>query len=225
MTPMTLGRHRLLESLLWTPRQGYWLAGLHVARLRHSAECFGVALDESKARVELERFAETLTEAAKVRLTVGHDGDMVVSAVSLAAGPGSLKEPLKVGLCPTPVDATDPWLRHKTTRRDLYEAALRTRPECNDVLLHNQHAELTEASSSNLVVVLGGNRWTPPSTCGLLPGTLRRHLLEAGEIKERVLPKETLLAAEAIYLINSVRRWRRAELLRPEPLLEAPQIR
>jgi para-aminobenzoate synthetase/4-amino-4-deoxychorismate lyase len=81
------------------------------------------------------------------------------------------------------------------------------------VLLVNERGELTESTVANLVVRLDGVLWTPPLECGLLPGVLRAHLLARGEIRERVLRPEDLADAEEIWLINSVRKWRRAVLV------------
>jgi para-aminobenzoate synthetase/4-amino-4-deoxychorismate lyase len=53
---------------------------------------------------------------------------------------------------------------------------------------------------------------TPPLDCGLLPGTLRAELLERGEIAEAVLFPSDMERATEIWLINSVRGWRRAVL-------------
>jgi len=46
---------------------------------------------------------------------------------------------------------------------------------------------------------------TPPVASGLLAGTLRRLLLETGRAVERVLTKQDVLAAKAVYIGNSVR--------------------
>ncbi|MEO1933278.1 MAG: hypothetical protein ABGX04_00580, partial [Myxococcales bacterium] len=51
----------------------------------------------------------------------------------------------------------------------------------------------------------------------LLPGTYRAHLLERGEIEERVLPLASLEHASAIFLINSVRRLWQGKLASLEP--------
>jgi para-aminobenzoate synthetase/4-amino-4-deoxychorismate lyase len=45
-----------------------------------------------------------------------------------------------------------------------------------------------------------------------LAGVYREHLLRRGLLRERVLTPNDLRRAEAVYLINSVRGWIRAEL-------------
>ncbi|CAA9315845.1 MAG: Para-aminobenzoate synthase, aminase component / Aminodeoxychorismate lyase [uncultured Gemmatimonadetes bacterium] len=77
----------------------------------------------------------------------------------------------------------------------------------------NERGEITESTIANLVVRLDGALWTPPLGSGLLPGVLRADLLARGEIRQRVLTSHDLARAEEVWLINSVRRWRRAVLV------------
>ncbi|NIN66147.1 MAG: hypothetical protein GTO63_15930, partial [Anaerolineae bacterium] len=51
-------------------------------------------------------------------------------------------------------------------------------------LLWNEQGEITESTLANVVIQWG--RWwlTPKQSCGLLAGTFRAELLEAGEITE-----------------------------------------
>jgi branched-subunit amino acid aminotransferase/4-amino-4-deoxychorismate lyase len=86
-----------------------------------------------------------------------------------------------------------------------------------DVLLWNERSELTETCSANIVLEIDEQRLTPALSSGLLPGTYRAHLLERGEIEERVLPLASLERASAIFLINSVRRLWQGTLTSLEP--------
>ena len=84
---------------------------------------------------------------------------------------------------------------------------LRDRTGCDEVVFLNERGELTEGSFTNLFVERDGRLLTPPVSCGLLDGTLRRELIEdpGTQVEERVLRPEDLAAAERIYLGNSVR--------------------
>jgi para-aminobenzoate synthetase/4-amino-4-deoxychorismate lyase len=63
-----------------------------------------------------------------------------------------------------------------------------------------------------VVEKLAGRLVTPPVSCGLLPGTLRQELVERGLVTEEVVRKEELFSARRLWLINSVRGWRRVTL-------------
>jgi para-aminobenzoate synthetase/4-amino-4-deoxychorismate lyase len=76
-----------------------------------------------------------------------------------------------------------------------------------DTLLWNEDWHLTEFTNGNIVCLINGLRVTPPIKEGLLAGTFREELIETGEIQERILTLDDLKKAEAIWLINSVRKW------------------
>ena len=115
--------------------------------------------------------------------------------------------PLRVAVALTPVNKSDRFLCHKTTRRGAYEARRAEAPDAFDVLLWNEDGELTEFTNGNVVVELEGKRWTPPRECGLLGGTFRAALLRAGEVGERVLTKDDLGRAARVWFVNGVRGW------------------
>lgn len=193
----------LLESLRWTPGNGYYLFGRHLNRLAESAEYFGYALPAAEILIRLEALAGGLQGPSKVRLMLAADGQVTVEAEPLSAG--ARPRPLRVGLAAEPVSSANRFLYHKTTRRDVYEHARAGRPEYDDVILWNERGELTEATASNLLLEVDGEWRTPPVSSGLLAGTLRAHLLDAGEIVECVLTVQNLATASGIQLINSVR--------------------
>jgi para-aminobenzoate synthetase/4-amino-4-deoxychorismate lyase len=121
-----------------------------------------------------------------------------------------------VTLAKQPVDSSDRFLFHKTTRRDFYS---------DDVIMWNERGEITESGIANVVVRIDGELVTPPVSCGLLPGTFRAHLLDRGEIKERVITIEEFKNATEIYLINSVRKWMRVTLVVEQNLrTSAPKL-
>ncbi|MBK8469119.1 MAG: aminotransferase class IV [Actinomycetales bacterium] len=102
-------------------------------------------------------------------------------------------------------------MRHKTTRRGVYEQRLEEATARNsallDVLLHNERGELTEFTIGNVVVRIDGALLTPPETCGLLPGTARADALRSGLVTERVLTLPDLDRVEQMWLLNAVRGW------------------
>jgi para-aminobenzoate synthetase/4-amino-4-deoxychorismate lyase len=201
---------RLLETMLWEPDGGWFLLDGHLDRMAASAEYFGYAFDRDDAVRRLAAAARGFARGPlRVRLRLDREGSMEIEAAPRLSSP----EPARVAIAPEPVDSRDPLLYHKTTRRAEYDRRAASRPDCDDVLLVNERGELTESAIANLVVRLDGALWTPPLECGLLPGVFRAHLLARGEIRERVLYPADLARAEEVWLINSVRKWRRAEII------------
>jgi para-aminobenzoate synthetase/4-amino-4-deoxychorismate lyase len=123
-----------------------------------------------------------------------------------------LDQPLSVCLAKEPVDSSNVFLFHKTTQREVYESALRDFPGADDVLLYNKLGELTEFTIGNLVVELDGELFTPPISCGVLPGTFRAHLLETGQVVERTISVNQLQDCAKIFRVNSIRKWQNVRI-------------
>ena len=75
------------------------------------------------------------------------------------------------------------------------------------MLLWNEDGEVTEFTIGNVVFELDCTLVTPPRECGLLAGTFRQELLDAGDITERVIHRDDIARAAGIWLVNSVREW------------------
>ncbi len=200
----------LLETLLFEPGDGYFLLDGHLSRMAASARRFGFRWEEADAMEALRAAAGgSVAGPLRVRLLLDREGRVRAESAPLVAA----AEPARVAFSSRPVASSDPFLYHKTTRREVYATRAAEHPDCDDVILVNERGEVTESTVANVVARIGGVFWTPPREAGLLPGVFRRHLLESGEVRERTLLPEDLRRADAVYLVNSVRRWRRAELV------------
>lgn len=198
----------LLESLLL--RNGcYPLLEWHLERLARSAGHFGFVYDGAAVRRALAELARRHPRGRlKARLLLPRDGALRFEAAPLSGG----RSRVRLGFAPRPVDESDELLAHKTTRRDLFEAALASRPDCDDVLLVNRRGEVTESTRASLVLLLDGELATPPLRCGLLPGVFRERLLARGIARERTLTPDDVRRATRAWLVNSVRWWMACEL-------------
>ncbi len=197
---------RLLETLRWDPKRGYFLLREHLRRLRSSAEYFGIPCSTAKVLRALRRSCQRWSKSSprRVRLTLDPFGRVQVSSQRWAR---ARESPWCVVLSTARVSSSDVWLRHKTTRRGIYHRARREHPAADDVLLQNERGELTESTVANLIVRLNGRWYTPPVTCGLLPGCHRARWLRTGKLAERVIRVTDLQRAEDIALINALRGW------------------
>ncbi len=213
----TRGDFALLETLRWTPAEGYFLLARHVARLLDSAEYFDFPATPEAIEQALAERAAGLGGPSKVRLLLHRDGRISVEDAPL---PPVTSAPLRVALARQPISSADVRLYHKTTRREPYEAARDGQPDADEVLLWNERGEVTELSTSNLVLDLEGQLVTPPVSSGLLAGTLREEMLAAGLIVERMVTLNDLQRATGLWAINSVRGKRTIVLLESSLNLE-----
>lgn len=101
---------------------------------------------------------------------------------------------------------TSPFVYHKTMnygdnileKRRTHDLAI------DDVVFLNTRGELTEGSTNNIFFVKGGNVVTPPVSAGLLPGVVRRYVLEHFDGAEQVIRPEDVDAMEECFVTNSL---------------------
>jgi len=200
----------LLETLLWTPEEGFFLHAKHVARMLDSADYFDIPLTKEKLEESLEQISSSFHTPQRVRVFLDQEGRL--GSESRLFEPTENCETLKVCLAKQPIDANDVFLFHKTTRRTVYESMRADFKAIDDVLLYNESGELTEFTIGNLIVELDGQLLTPPISCGVLPGTFRAHLLETGEVLEGTIPARQLIHCTKIFRVNSIRKWQRVQI-------------
>jgi para-aminobenzoate synthetase/4-amino-4-deoxychorismate lyase len=178
----------------------------HVRRMATAARHFGYRWDEDEVRKAIAAAVHDRPLGVwRLRLLVDRAGVASVECMPYEPDDDRL---WRLAFAAEPIDDVgDPFLLHKTTRRVIHEAARRSKPDADDVLLWNRRGEVTETTLGNLVAELDGVRYTPPLACGLLGGTFRAEQLEAGTIRERVLAKSDVTRASRLWLINSVREW------------------
>ena len=182
----------------------------HLARMATSAQHFAFRWDEPAVRAALVAAQHEHPAACwRLRLLVDRGGNPTVECTPYAKDASRV---WRVSFAREPVDERDRFLFNKTTRRDIYDNARRAQPDVDDVILWNRRGEVTESTIANVVVEIDSVRSTPPIECGLLGGTFRAELLEAGTIVRRVLTREDVASASRLWLINSLREWIDARL-------------
>jgi len=200
----------LVETFALLPGEGFRRLDGHLARLAGSARHFGFPLDMRRVEEALRATASAIVGTARVRLLLEGDGRVLAQALALPPLPS---RSLQVGLAARPVDPGSAFLYHKTTRRETYDEAAASRPDCDDVLLWNDRGELTESTIANVVVEIGGQRLTPPVACGLLPGVERARALAEGRAREGVVRITELRPGQRLWLLSSLRGSREARFV------------
>ena len=84
----------------------------------------------------------------------------------------------------------------------------------DEAILLNAHNHICESAIANIFIIKDNSVFTPPLTEGCVEGTMRRFLLEKKKIgslmiEEKILLREDLLAADELFLTNSIQpvRW------------------
>jgi len=191
---------QLLETMRVLPDGEVFLFDRHLERLSASAQCFAFRYDAPLLREAVSRRASSIGGPAFLRLTLASNGEY-----ELQSGPLPARNPTRLKPASFRVNSSDPFLYHKTTNREIYEAAKREGDADTEVLLINERSEITEITIANVAVLRDGRWITPKTSCGLLNGVMRGELLDAGEIVEGVIHCDELVVGETIRCFNALR--------------------
>lgn len=162
-----------------------------LARVETMAVKDGKILFEKEHLERIGRLAEPEFDNEILRI-VSLNGEYTVQHLPLKP-----VENFNVRIAKTTTDSRNPYLRIKTDFRPWYKI----KNDVFDEIYFNERGELTEGARSNVIIEKDGKFYTPPVECGLLNGIYRQSLNSG----EKVLYKEDLLNADAIYCCNSVR--------------------
>ena len=170
---------------------------LHLDRLAASAEHFDFQLDRKGTVLKVKQAAADVG-SARLRLTLSSAGRVTLETAALT----DLPNEVSVALAPLPIDCADFRLRYKTTDRSFYDEG-REASGCAEIVFYDKSGFITEGSFTNVFVRRNGTFVTPPLARGLLPGVLRRRLIEAGEAVEGDVTRDDL--RDDFFIGNSVR--------------------
>lgn len=201
----------LIETMRWEPETGFLRLDQHMRRLKRSADALGfLQPDDPKAALEGAVAGDL---PLRVRLTVTYRGKIEVTTSPFEPVPDDRIWRLRIAQQRLASD--DAFLRHKTSRREVYEAARAefSSEEADEVLLLNERGELCEGTITNLFVEAeDGQFLTPALSSGLLPGVLRAELIREGKARSEML-KPAALANRRLFVGNSLRGLIQAELV------------
>jgi para-aminobenzoate synthetase/4-amino-4-deoxychorismate lyase len=207
-----MGNDFELFETMRADRDGCRHRDLHLSRMARSAEYFGFRFDLQAARGRLDEVCAHADGATRVRLALKADGGMQVSSAALMP----VVEPVRLLLAKDTVQSDDLFLRHKTSVRARYDAAWRDAEAQGafDTVFFNERDELAEGGRSSVFVKVDGQWLTPPLAAGVLPGVMRRLMLEDPEwdAREAVVTRAMFQRASKIVVCNALRGALRAEL-------------
>jgi para-aminobenzoate synthetase / 4-amino-4-deoxychorismate lyase len=201
---------QLIETLLWDGE--FNLLDLHLDRMESSALYFGFGFDRSRTRSDLLDLCKSpafeTRSRCRIRLTLATSGRVATEVSPYPNEPSNIR----IWLADEHTSSSDPFRRHKTTRREPYDRlyAKARAHGFEEVIFTNENGEITEGAISNIFIERRGKFLTPPLASGVLPGVLRRHILETRDgCEEAALNVGDLKSADGIYLCSSLRGLRR----------------
>ena len=206
----------LIETMRWGHDVGVLRLDMHLDRLAKSAAALGYAYDEGHIRTALKKAVSGVFSDQKLRLILSADGQVKIHVTPYV----KLGGPLRVMMSKHLLSASVQESRYKVSERAFYDgerARLQEQFSIDEVIFLNPSGRVCEGSFTNIFVKAQGGYLTPPLTEGLLPGVLRREMLETGKAKEAVLTPQDLMGERPLYVGNSLRGLMPARMIKPDP--------
>ncbi|AJF05954.1 aminotransferase class IV [Geoalkalibacter subterraneus] len=198
----------------------------HLDRLELSADLLGFPFDRKRIESALERTAQRMNRpVSRLRLTLTRGSFTGLEFPPAKAG--------RFVLIATPTEEPDaaerlqgahcvfapnrrvnplshlPQLKHGNYADCLYAMAHARKQGAREALFVTEDDEVIEGSTSNLFIVCGKSLITPPAGELVLPGVMRRQIMNAAadldlECREETIRRKDLWTADEIFLTNSL---------------------
>lgn len=202
----------LIETMRFEPGTGIVRHNLHMARLKNSAKVLGFAGADTVA-TDLEAYTSGKLEPLRLRLELFADGRREITSAPYQPLPEDVVWNVRIAQSAR-LSSTDAILRHKTSKRAVYDAARAeySRDDADEVILLNEKDEVCEGTITNVFLDDGsGGLLTPPLSSGCLAGILRTSLICGKKVRNQRLTIDDL-RRNPFYVGNSLRGLIRAEL-------------
>lgn len=224
----------VFETVAVINRKPLWLDE-HVQRMAHAAAELGIAfnaegtftgltevLKKSAAQCEVLRITLSRGKAARGLAGDGTSPSLLITLDEFAVR--NLFQSCRLKVSQVRRNEFAPSSRLKTLSYiDGIAAAREVAADADDALMLNTSGHVASATVANIFVLQGDELTTPSLDQGILPGIMRRVLLDHGKKLglrpiERAVPFEDLVRADAVFLCNSLRFIRPVTVLNGEPL-------
>lgn len=180
------------------------LLSYHLERLQNSIETFGINQTVSKKQIEDYLIKhDLLHHALKIMVS---DKNLLFTIRPNPYTKEQYSQGFSLDYSPVMRNETSILTHHKTMNYgDCILEKRRTKLLGVDELLFlNSRGEICEGTTTNIFFVKSGIIYTPPVSCGLLPGIMRRYIIETYPVVEKVLHLEDISQMEECFVTNSL---------------------
>ena len=192
----------IIETCLWTPKDGIVRGKAHKARMMKSAKALGYPFSPAQYDALIDGIKAKET-SQHIRITLSAEGDLNLSQKDFV----SLDRP-KIMVSPHKLSKQVQYSKHKISRRNFYDEErerLKALTGIDEVIFLNESGKLCEGSFTSIFIEKDGKLLTPALKTGILPGVLRAQLLRSKKARTADLTEDDLLGAKNIYIGNSMR--------------------
>lgn len=177
----------------------------HLERMNHSLQALGI--DQTVTREEVETWLSDSTpeklQALKIMVSAQN------KLMTLRHNPYTdekIARGFKLDFTQVRRNETSPLVCHKTMNYgdNILEKRRTRNLPIDEVIFLNMKGQISEGSTTNVFFVKNGGIFTPMKSCGLLPGVMRRFVMEHFPTPEMILYPETVDDAEECFVTNSL---------------------
>lgn len=184
------------------------LVGWHVERLMDALAFMGIEQSEGAVYREIERALTdpSLSRGSHALKLVATSDNLLTQTRPNPYGAEDRRRGFRLQTSSIRRNETSPFTYRKTLNYgDSISEKRRARSEgFDEALFLNTRGEVAEGATTNIFFVLGSRLITPPVESGLLPGVMRRFVLENLDVCERVVRPEEISAFDAAFVTNSL---------------------
>lgn len=180
------------------------LLKLHLERMRRSLKTLGIHRDVSKEEV-LDYLEGKNAEYSALKVMVS-EKNTTFTLRENPYGPDRYEPGFAMDYSTVRRNETSPLVFHKTLNYAdcILEKRRAIREGQDERIFLNSRGEICEGTSCNIFFGQGDRLYTPKLSCGLLPGVVRRVLLDSGLAEERILRPKDVQTMQECFVTNSL---------------------
>ena len=175
----------------------------HIKRLNNSIRAMNlgelVSIDDVKRFIKENRIKN---KALKITIT---EKNLIYSVREIKYKDKD-KKGFKTSISKVLRNSTSRIITFKTLNylENIIEYEICQRNGLNEAIFFNEQGYLCEGCTTNIFIVKNGKIYTPKIECGLLPGVVRKWVIDNFDVIETKITKDELLNSDEVFLTNSL---------------------
>lgn len=176
----------------------------HIKRLNNSIKAMNlgelVSIDDVKTFIKENRIKN---KALKITIT---EKNLIYSLREIKYKDEDYEKGFKTSISKVLRNSTSRIITFKTLNylENIIEYEICQRNGLNEAIFFNEKGYLCEGCTTNIFIVKNGKIYTPQIECGLLPGVVRKWVIDNFDVIETKITKDELLNSDEVFLTNSL---------------------
>ena len=176
----------------------------HIKRLNNSIRAMNlgelVSIDDVKRFIKENRIKN---KALKITIT---EKNLIYSVREIKYKDKDYKKGFKTSISKVLRNSTSRIITFKTLNylENIIEYEICQRNGLNEAIFFNEQGYLCEGCTTNIFIVKNGKIYTPKIECGLLPGVVRKWVIDNFDVIETKITKDELLNSDEVFVTNSL---------------------